>query len=1096
MERLLRILFAGAAILVMATGLAWAQATAELAGRVTDESGAVLPGVSVTVTQTDTGFTRTTVTDGEGGYSLPNLPTGPYRLEVALQGFRTYVQTGIVLQVGATPTINAVLAVGNLEETVSVEAATPIVDVRSAGISDVVENERIVELPLQGRQVTDLIVLAGAAVQTGTASNRAMTGGVSISVAGGLSFGVAYTLDGAMHNDVNNNANLPMPFPDALQEFSVATSGLSAQNGMHAGASVNAVTKSGTNQLHGNAFEFVRDKRFNAKDPFAAIDPTTGERKNDGLVRNQFGGTLGGPVVRDKLFFFGGYQGTEVRQTPAANISYVPTAAMLAGDFTTYASAACQGRDVALRGGFVNNRISPSAFSPAALNMAKRLPTTTDPCGQITYAIPDDSREGDGLGRADYQHSANHSIFGRYMFKFVKKDPPYKVSQNVLTTSAQGLDNLFQGIAIGDTMVFGSNAVHNVRVTYNRTRVQRSTEKWFSPYDIGSNVYTYNPGEMSFTVQNAFAIGGVNSGIFNTDSYQVSDDLTLVRGNHQLAFGVNVAYLTMDFLTNARVGGTWTVNGQNTGLSLADFLLGRVSTLEHGAGNLLPTAMWYQGVYAQDTWRAGSRVTINAGLRWEPFFGQNVTNGAIYNWSRDNFRNNVTSKVFLRAPAGLLYPGDQGFPPGKTGLNKQWLNFSPRAGLAWDVHGDGRTAVRTSYGIGYDFPTAERHNINAGAPPWGNRSLLQDPPGGLDDPYSYVGGDPHPIATTPNTEFVTFGAFGATDPDINSPRTQSWNVTLEQQIGSEWGVSVSYLGSYSDRLWTQIQQNPAVFLGTGPCTIRGVAYPVCSTTQNLNQRRLLTLSGENPASAALIGNMDLHTSIGKQDYRGLKLSARRRAASGISLNGNYTWSRCFGDDTSGGFPQLAQDHADPEHPENDRGHCGSDRTHVANVSLGYETPETGRAILSALVSHWRVSGIISARSGSWLTVTTGTDRALNGQRFQEQRVNQVSDDVYGPKTIASYLNRAAFEQPALGTFGNHVRNSIRGPNFWTTNLALTKLVPFTGAHTLELRVEAFNLLNHFNWGSPGTNFNASTFGRIQSIAGEPRIMQFGIKYGF
>jgi hypothetical protein len=271
---------------------------------------------------------------------------------------------------------------------------------------------------------------------------------------------------------------------------------------------------------------------------------------------------------------------------------------------------------------------------------------------------------------------------------------------------------------------------------------------------------------------------------------------------------------------------------------------------------------------------------------------------------------------------------------------------------------------------------------------------------------------------------------------------------------------------------------------------------VCSTTQNLNQRRVLTLSGENPVSAALIGNMDLHTSIGSQNYRGLKLSARRRAASGISLNGNYTWSRCFGDDTSGGFPQLAQDHADPAHPENDRGRCGSDRTHVANVSLGYETPEAGSAVVSALVSHWRVSGIISARSGSWLSVTTGTDRALNGQRFQEQRVNQVSDDVYGAKTIASYLNRAAFEQPALGTFGNHVRNSIRGPNFWTTSLALTKLVPFTGAHTLELRVEAFNLLNHFNWGAPGTNFNASTFGRIQSIAGEPRIMQFGIKYGF
>ena len=271
MGRCLREVALGVSMLVLTAVGASAQATAELNGRVTDDSGAVLPGVTVTATQTDTAFTRTVVTDSNGTYSMPNLPTGPYRLEMSLQGFKSYVQTGIVLQVGATPTINAVLAVGNVEETISVEGAAPLVDVRSAGISEVVENERIVELPLQGRQVTDLIVLAGAAVQTGTASNRAMTGGVNISVAGGLNFGVAYTLDGAMHNDVNNNANLPMPLPDALQEFSVATSGLSAQNGMHAGASVNAVTKSGTNSLHGNAFEFVRDRRFNATDVLVTL---------------------------------------------------------------------------------------------------------------------------------------------------------------------------------------------------------------------------------------------------------------------------------------------------------------------------------------------------------------------------------------------------------------------------------------------------------------------------------------------------------------------------------------------------------------------------------------------------------------------------------------------------------------------------------------------------------------------------------------------------------------------------------------------------------------------------------------------------------
>jgi len=279
-------------ILLTATA-AFAQLnTAVLSGRVTDTSGAVLPGVTVTMTQTSTQASRTTVTDADGTYVISNLPTGPYQLEATLQGFRSYVQNGIVLQVGERPTINVSLALGNVSETITVQGATPIIDVKSSGIKDVVENERIVELPLQGRQVTDLIVLAGGAVSTGSPNSRNFGGSagssgkaVNISVAGGLDFGVAYILDGAIHNDPQNNANLPLPFPDALQEFSVATSGLSAQNGMHSGASVNAVTMSGTNSFHGNGFEFLRDHKFNATNPFAAIDPQTGHRKDDGLLR-------------------------------------------------------------------------------------------------------------------------------------------------------------------------------------------------------------------------------------------------------------------------------------------------------------------------------------------------------------------------------------------------------------------------------------------------------------------------------------------------------------------------------------------------------------------------------------------------------------------------------------------------------------------------------------------------------------------------------------------------------------------------------------------------------------------------------------------
>src|SRR5438552_4259815 len=472
-------------------------ATAQINGRVTDSGGAVLPGATVTMMQTATGLTRSIVTDDTGSYLISNLPTGPYRLEIALQGFRTYVQTGLVLQVGATPTVNATLALGSLEEAVTVEAAAPIVDVRSAGISSVVEQERIVELPLQGRQVTDLLVLAGAAVQTAEATNRTSPGGVRISVAGGLPTGVGYTLDGATHNNPQENVNLPLPFPDALHEFRVATSGLTAQNGVHSAAAVNAVTKSGTNQFSGNAFEFLRDHRFNAKSPFAAIGPD-GKRLDDGLKRNQFGGTLGGPIFKDKLFFFGGYQATVLRQRPASNIAYAPNAAMLAGDFTTFTSPQCNGgRQVTLRAPYANNRIDPALFSPAALNLAKRLPGSTDPCGQITFDVKSDHDEKQTLARIDYQVSAKYSFFGRYfVVRFTQPSGYAGGSDNVLKTATQGGNDWSHSLTFGSTMVLSSSIVNSVRFAINKATVDNYQTPFFSPKDIGANVYSYDPGYM------------------------------------------------------------------------------------------------------------------------------------------------------------------------------------------------------------------------------------------------------------------------------------------------------------------------------------------------------------------------------------------------------------------------------------------------------------------------------------------------------------------------------------------------------------------------------------------------------------------------
>ena len=1107
MTRVGRSVFVALIVLILSPALtapAWAQATAELNGRVTDSSGAVLPGVTVTATQTATGLVRSVATDGDGNYIISNLPTGPYRLEVSLQGFKSYVQTGLVLTVGATPTVNAVLELGSLEETVTVEAAAPIVDVRSAGISSVVEQERIVELPLQGRQVTDLLVLSGAAVQTDRATTRVIPGGVKIAVAGGLETGVGYTLDGATHNNPQENVNLPLPFPDALQEFRVATSGLSAQNGFKSAAAVNAVTKSGTNRFSGNAFEFLRDYRLNATSPFASIGPD-GERRNDGLKRNQFGGTLGGPIIRDRIFFFGAYQGTPTRKTPAANIAWVPTPAMLAGDFTAFTSPACNGgRQVALRAPYVNNMISPALFSPAALNLARRLPSATDPCGQITYEANEDSDEAQYLARIDYQTGTRHSFFGRYLLTTFAQEPGYAGgSDNVLKTSYKGSDMSSHSTTFGATTVFNSSVVNALRFAVNKGKVDIFQTPFFSPKDIGSNLYSYVPGYMTVNVLPSFLIYDSNTAkaLFLNDTYQLAEDLTIVRGNHQFGFGANLNYFKGNLTSTSRSNGNWIFNGSATGLPLADLLVGRVTSVEHGGPNRVIVNNWHMGLYAQDSWRTTNRVTVNAGVRWEPYFGQNVENNAIAIFKMENFQRGVKSKVFLNAPAGLIYPGDEGFPSGQTGLEIQWFNVAPRLGVAWDVHGDGRLAVRSSYSMGYDFMSGEYHNINSSAPPFGNRSTIVDPPGLLDDPYRAVGGDPHPIVTGPNTPYVAFGGFGTMDPSINSPRVQSWNFTIEQQFGTDWGVSASYLGSYSDRLWAPIAQNPGIFMGLGPCTLKnGVTYPVCSTNANLNFRRVLYQ--QNPTEAAFIGGLDLHTDVGDQNYRGLKLTVQRRSTAGISLNGNYTLGRCYGIATTSRFTQTSGGLVNPDDPSYDKGYCDQDRRHLATLTTGYETPEAGNAAISALLSHWRLSGILSVQSGRRLNIISGIDNAFTG--IGNQRPNKVSDDFYAEeKTLNNYFNRAAFAQPAAGTLGDLPRNSLLGPNYWNIDLAVSKLISITGSQRFEVRIEAFNLLNHFNWGDPTTtpgnynvNFNAGTFGRITTQAGAPRIIQFGFKYDF
>src|SRR5437867_3008061 len=358
-----------------------AQSTAQLSGTVKDPSGAVLPGVEVTATQTATGSKRSVVTNETGSYVLTNLPVGPYRLEAARPGVRTFLQSGIVLQVGSNPVINVSLEVGQVTEQIEVQADAALVEIRSTGVGQVIDNVRVLELPLNGRQVTDLIILSGAAVGGGNQGTARTWPTDFISVGGGLNDGLTYLLDGGTHNDPFSNANLPLLFPDALQEFKVETSAMPAQYGQHSSGAVNSVTKSGGNEFHGDLFEFVRNKIFNARNAFAS--------ERDGLKRNQFGGVIGGPIIKNKLFFFSGHQTTLQRSEANIVVSYIPTPRMLAGDWTGVTAPACNnGQQKTLSFPFVDNRIDPGLFSKAAVTLAtKYLPykNTVDECGQTVY---------------------------------------------------------------------------------------------------------------------------------------------------------------------------------------------------------------------------------------------------------------------------------------------------------------------------------------------------------------------------------------------------------------------------------------------------------------------------------------------------------------------------------------------------------------------------------------------------------------------------------------------------------------------------------------------------------------------------------------
>src|SRR3954452_1648423 len=572
---------------------AWSQAVAvaEVSGVITDASGGALPAAQVIMTETNKKSSRAVLTDPTGHYVLTNLPVGPYRLEVKGNGVKDYQQTGIVLPVNNNVQINVTMQVGSISERVEVSAAASMVETKENSISLVIEQQRINELPLNGRQATQLIMALGAASygDAGDTGSKTFFSSTRISVAGGQSNGTAYLLDGGDNTDAMSNVNLPFPFPDAIQEFSVETSAVSPRFGTHPGATVNVVTKSGSNELHGDLFEYLRNGDVNARNFFAA--------RHDGLKRNQFGGTAGGRIIKDKLFFFGGFQGTRNRSPPPQLIPHVPTAASLTGNFSSLASGPCQssGKPLTLfdpntHNPYPGNQVPVGSLNPVALKIAQNyLPVSAaDSCGKVTYGIPQTGDEDQFIGRGDYIQNSKHTLYGRY-FMAQYQNPPVFDGKNILTTTQPGNYERAQSVTIGDNYTFGPGTLNAFHFTFNRRRDNRGpTDTPINPTLMGVNMYSAVPNFLLLSVTGGFSTfcGTCAPGHFNVNAFQVADDVDVIRGKHQMAFGFNLVRGQNNTVWGFQENGNFTFNGTLTGstaspvcsncvLRLADFLIGR-----------------------------------------------------------------------------------------------------------------------------------------------------------------------------------------------------------------------------------------------------------------------------------------------------------------------------------------------------------------------------------------------------------------------------------------------------------------------------------------------------------------------------------------
>jgi hypothetical protein len=1123
-------------LLLTVSALAQSAGSASVQGAVTDATGANVSGATVTLVNTETGTSRSTVTDAAGLYSLPNVPVGPAKLTISAPGFRGYTQSKIVLEVGNNVTLNAALTVGAITETVEVQSSGTAVEIESSDFKQVIDQQRITELPLNGRQATELILVSGGAVNApgnDLVGSKSYASSVAIAVAGAQGDYNNYVLDGGTNTDTFTNVNLPYPFPDALREFSVESNSLPARNGVHPGSLVNVITNSGANQFHGTAFDFIRNNYINATNFFAT--------SKDSLHRNQFGGTLGGPVLipglfngRDKLFFFGGFQGTRSSQASNASNECVPTAAELTGDFSQQPTAGSCSQAVIGAGNKLidpvtgaditaTRKLPSSSLSPQALALVKLLPLAqaNPTSGLIQIALPNISSEDQYVARLDYTLSQKNSVFFSF-FLTNYKQPAFYQPNNLLLTTTAGNDERVMHYTLGETFVISPKLVNTFHGTYARRRDNRGpTAGGINATAVGVNFNPYVAADFRLSVSNGFNIGcgTCSPGFFNTNTEDFSDDVDYLRGKHQIAGGVE--FIRTGDNTNAGYlqNGSFSFSGalsgaknKNVGEPLIDFLTGQQNAFSQSRAQQTTYRQNIFSAYVQDTYHLSQRVTINAGVRYEPYFVPVDKFGRGSEFSQAAFDANQHSATYPLAPAGSTFYGDAGVS--KAFAKNSPRNFSPRLGFTVDPFGNGKTVFRFGGAIMYDQPSLFAIQRITSNPPVVNE-IDQTGQISFANPYStYAGGNPFPGVFPPNATapFPAGSLYVIIPQNLHTPTVDQWTASVQQDLGMGWNFSINYLGNKNSHLWVGTSFNPSVYIpgvstgAVGSCgalTVVPAAGTACSSTKNTAQRTRLVLA--NPTQGAYYNyQMTLLDDGANSNYNGLITAVQHRMSHNFSFLANYTWSHCISPadspgDVAGGV------YEDPNNKRADRANCGYDVRHIFNVTGVAQSHVGGlNRYLAYAVNNWEIAPLLRILSGTPLNVTTGTDNSLNGVGldrpnlvnamlvYSGQKITQLAA---GNRQYLSAKTAGAFAANATGTYGNLGRNAFRQPNYYDMDASVSRAFPIYERVALNLRFEGFNILNHPNFNGFTTALNSSQFGYATSTQAA-RIFQVAAKVTF